>query len=89
VTLLQQLLNLPLHFVILQNRVLIDWSIRQWHTWGQINRVLDLTVQRHPYGGGEDVLILLCDLVHLLLSCGGARSQGHGHCLLLSLRAYH
>jgi len=51
--------------------------------------VFDLTVQRHPYRGGEDVLILLHDLVHLLLSCGGALSVGHGHCPLLSLGAYH
>ena len=64
-TFLQQLLNLPLHFIILQNRALIDWSIGQRCTWGQIDGVLDLKVQRNPYGGGEDVLVLLHDLVHL------------------------
>ncbi len=64
-TFLQQLLNLLLDFIILQNGVSIDWSIGQRNTWGQIDGLLDLTVQRNPCGGGEDVLILLHDLVHL------------------------
>jgi hypothetical protein len=42
-----------------------------------------------PVGGGEDVLILLHDLIHLLFSCRGALSGGHGHSLSLSLRANH
>ena len=88
-TFLQQLQNLPLDFVILHNEALIDWSIGQRRTWGRIDGVLDLIMQRHPCGGGEDVLVLLHDLVHLLLSCGGALSGGRGHRLLLSLRAYH
>ena len=45
--------------------------------------MLDLTVQMHPCAGGEDVLVLLHDLVHMLLS------RGRGHNLLLSLRVYH
>ena len=88
-TFLQQLLNLPLDFIVLQSGVPIDWSIGQRCTWGQIDGVLDLKVQRHPCGGGEDVLILLHNLVHLLLSCGGALSGGCGHRLFLSLRVYH
>ena len=65
VTFLQQFLNLPLDFIVLQNGAPIDWSIEQQRTWGQIDGVLDLTVQRNPYGGGEDVLVLLHDLVHM------------------------
>ena len=65
VTFLQQLLNFPLDFIILHKGVSIDWSTGQQHTWGHIDGVADLTVQRNPYVGGEDVLVLLHDLVHL------------------------
>ena len=34
-------------------------------------------------------MVLLHDLVHLLLSCGGALSGGCGHDLLLTLRVDH
>jgi len=46
-------------------------------------------MQRHSCEGGEVVLVLLHDLVHLLLSCRGGLSKGHGHHILLSLREYH
>jgi len=78
-----------LNFIVVQNGAPIDWSIGQRHTWGQIDGVLDMIVLRNPCGGGEDDLILLHDLVHLYLSCGGALFGGRGHHLLLSLRAYH
>jgi len=51
--------------------------------------VLDLTMQRHPCRGDEDVLVLLHDLVHLFLLCGGTLLGGRGHNPLLCERAYH
>jgi hypothetical protein len=42
-----------------------------------------------PTGEGEDVLVLLHDIIHLLFSCSGALSGGHGHSLPLSLRVNH
>ena len=80
---------MPLDFITLQNGVLIDWSIGKRRTWGKISGVLDLTVQRHLCRGGEDVLVLLHDLVHLFLFYKGALSRGCGYHLLLSIRVYH
>ena len=88
-TFLQQLLNLPLDFIILHNRVLVDYFIGQRQTSGKIDGVLDSTVRTHPCRGGDDVLILLHDLVHLFFPSGGALCGGRDHNLLLSLRADH
>ena len=45
----------------------------------------------YPNGRGEDVLIFLHDLIHLLLLCGRALSRGHGggHTFPLTLRVNH
>ena len=51
--------------------------------------MLDLTVYRHPFGRGEDVPVLLHNLVHLLFLGRGAMFGGHGHSLLLALGADH
>jgi len=76
------------HFPSVRDDRMVHWV--EVH-WGRINWMLDLEVHRYPDGWGEDVSILFCDLVHLLVLQREALYRGHwcGNDLILTVSTNH